>query len=150
VAVVAAVLGWAGFRILSPRNVALHRSASALGVGMFGTTADGVVDGNMISPFGYHSSDMDGPWLAIDLGGSYRIDRVEIFGRGDCCFDQSVPLGLSVSDDGITYRKVADRNEAFSQREPWVVRSVGTGRHVRLELLRHGVLVLSEVEVFGR
>ena len=72
-------------------------------------------------------------------------------GRGDCCFDQSIPLAIEVSDDGVTYREMARRTSPFSQKEPWVVALPRVAaRFVRLRTLRHSVLVVSELEVYGR
>jgi hypothetical protein len=144
-----AVLYWSVAAIRAPRNVA-QGSAVAAPDAAFRTTSQGVVDGRMTGAFDYHSLSNDHPWLVIDLGRPHRIERVKVFGRGDCCFDQSTPLALSISDDGVSFRKVGERSEPFSQLDPWVVDSVGTGRYVRLEVERSSYLVLSEVEVYGR
>jgi hypothetical protein len=148
-AALVAALVWIGIKILSPRNLALHKPVTASGES-YGTTPAGAVDGDKSGTFDFHSTQSDSPWLAIDLQQPYAIDRVKVFGRGECCYDQSVPLALEVSDDGSAYRKVAGRADPFSERNPWVVNGVGTARYVRVRSERNTVLVLSEVEVNGR
>jgi hypothetical protein len=114
------------------------------------TTGAGVVDGVKNGKFGFHSDLDDSPWVSIDLGRTFAISKVEVFGRGDGPFDQSVPLALEVSDDGTSYQQIALRGEAFSEYDPWIVRPIAVvTRHVRLRTLRRAVLVLSEVEIYG-
>jgi hypothetical protein len=109
-----------------------------------------VVDGNRYGQLGFHSDKQKSPWLLIDLGKPSRISRVVVYGREECCFDQSLPLALEVSTDGRRYHRIAKRVDPFSQSEPWVVVPAGEVRLVRLKTLRNSYLVLSEVEVFGR
>jgi hypothetical protein len=135
--------------LFAPRNLALDKPVTVIGVA-YGTMPEHVVDGNKTAIFDFHSIDADEPWLVIDLGRTHPIDRVEVFGRGDCCYDQSIPLALLVSNDGITYRKVAVRHEPFSLLVPWVQGHVGAARFVKLQVQRHGMLVIGEVEVYGR
>lgn len=72
-------------------------------------------------------------------------------GRADCCYDQSVPLALEASNDGAHFRRVAVRWQPFSQSEPWLIEPPSlAARFVRFHTLRDSVLVLSEVQVFGR
>jgi F5/8 type C domain len=148
------VLGAADFvwaRRYPPPNLALKAVVSASSAG-FRTSAQGAADGYRYGQLGFHSREQVSPWLAFDLGGSHVINRVDTYGRGDCCFDMSIPLGLEASDDGVTYRLIATRKTPFSQVKPWIVRPKGlTARYLRLRGLREGrsLLVLSEVEVYG-
>jgi hypothetical protein len=133
-----------------PKNVALGRPAAARGAG-FGTTPAGAVDGVRYGWLGFHSAGAETEWWSVDLGRVYAIERVEAYGRPDCCFDQSVPLAFEVSLDGANYSQVASRSEAFSQFDPWVIRAKNlAARFVRFSTLRKTVLVLGEVEVYGR
>jgi hypothetical protein len=144
----AVVLTWA--LVTRPLDLALHRPARASSQA-FGTTPAGAVDGIRYGQLGFHSDLQDQPWLSIDLGSDYAIDRVQVYGRGDCCFDQSVPLVFEVSEDGAAYRRVDVRDAPFSQEEPWIIKPKGLlARFVRLRTLRRSVLVLSEVEAYGR
>jgi hypothetical protein len=140
---------WFARWMLSPPNVALHRPARASSTN-FDTQPSGAVDGETNGQFGYCSQPEDQPWLSIDLERQYSIKKVRIWGRGDCCYDQSIPLVLEVSDDSNSYRPVARRTTSFSEDAPWNVNLDGVkARFVRLRADRHGHLVLGEVAVYG-
>lgn len=131
-------------------NLALNAHVTASSVA-FHTKPEGAVDGIIYNQLGFHSSDDGDPRLTIDLARVVRVKEIVLFGRGDCCFEQSIPLSLEVSSDGVSYRRVARLSERFSQVDPWRVQfeAVET-RFVRIHSLRRSVLVLSEVQVFGR
>jgi hypothetical protein len=139
---------WA--QMARPPNLALGREALASSEG-WSTTPAAAVDGIRYgSQLGFHSAEEDAPWLAIDLGQPYALTRVAAYGRGDCCFDQSVPLAFEVSDDGAVYRQLDKRDGRFSQSDPWVIKLEHViARYVRFRTLRRSFLVLSEVEVYG-
>lgn len=135
---------------LQPTNYAKHRATTASSVA-YDTTPDGIVDGKEYGAFGFHSAPEPSPWIRIDLGRRYAIDSVKVFGRHDCCYDQSVPLSLEFSDDDQEYSEVAVKQNRFDQVDPWVISAKRrVARYVRLRTLRESVLVLSEVEVFGK
>jgi hypothetical protein len=136
-------------RLASPENVARGKFATSSSVAE-GTTPAGAVDGSKNGSFGFHSDEEDSPWLTIDLGGQYKIASVRVFGRGDCCFDQSIPLALEASEDDATFHEIAARSEKFGESDPWIVK-LGplVTRYLRLRTERRSVLVLSEVEVYG-
>jgi hypothetical protein len=149
VAVVGALV-WAGIKIFSPPNLALHRPVTSV-ASSYGTTASAAVDGDRSTSYGFHSVEDDAPWLSIDLGQRILIDKVKVFGRSDCCFDQSIPLVLEISDDGVTYKEVATRTENFSDYNPWIVPCQKAGaRYIRLRVQRRSYLVVNEVEVYGK
>jgi F5/8 type C domain len=131
-------------------NLALHGSASASSRA-YETSAAGAIDGIRYGQLGFHSEAEASPWFTLDLGQPHRIERVEVYGRGDCCFDQSVPLALEISENGTEFTAIATRQKAFSQYRPWVVRpQPPTARFLRLRTLRQSHLVLGEVEVYGQ
>jgi hypothetical protein len=135
--------------IALPGNLALHRLAISSSTA-FDTVPAGAVDGTKNGRFGFHSGEEDSPWLSIDLGAPRHIETVKVFGRGDCCFDQSVPLALETSDDGNSFRKLAERTNKFSETDPWVIEpGPFVTRVLRLRTERRSFLVLSEVEVYG-
>jgi hypothetical protein len=145
-----ALLVMVGVWLFSPKDIAKGRPATSSGPPQYSTTPAGAVDGSTSGQFGFHSALEDNPWLAVDLGRRYAIERVKVYGRGDGPFDQSVPLALEVSDDGTTYKQVAERTEAFSVADPWIVKPQGlVAQFVRVHTLRHSFLVLGEVEVYG-
>jgi hypothetical protein len=132
----------------TPANVALHKPVNATAAA-YDTTAAGAVDGEL-GRFGYHSQENDSPFLTVDLQKPTKITKVSVFGRGDCCFDQSVPLDLEISDDGSSFRSIGQRTTGFSSSSPWVVEvSPVVTRYVSVRAKHHGVLVLGEVEVYG-
>jgi hypothetical protein len=149
VLVVVLPLAWVGAKIFAPKNYALRKPATSSSTA-YGTSPDGAVDGAQ-GAYGFHSGMEDMPWWAVDLTHPMTVTRIVVYGRGDCCYDQSIPLDLEVSDDGTTYRKIAERTDEFSASNPWVVKpdSLVT-RLIRLRAQRHAVLVLNEVEVNGR
>jgi F5/8 type C domain len=138
-------------QIFAPKNLAHHRLATASSEG-FSTTASGAVDGSRNVGYGFHSQLEDSPWLSIDLGRAYAIAQIEVFGRGDGHYDQSVPLFLEISDSGADYGQVASRTEPFSDSEPWVIKPAPplVTRYLRLRTTRRSYLVLNEVEVYGK
>lgn len=143
-----AILVWLGTQVLGPRNLALNKRTRS-SVPVFDTAPQGVVDGEKNGRFGFHSSKEESPWLTIDLGRRHHISRIEVFGRGDCCFDVSVPLSVEASADGVLFRTLAERTTEFSESDPWIVIPDGlVARVIRLQS-RNSFLVLSEVEVYG-
>jgi hypothetical protein len=136
--------------LFAPKDLAKGRPAFASGGAMFSTLPAGAVDGSKSGQYGYHSVLEDSPWLSIDLGKRYALTSVKVYGRGDGYYDQSIPLALEVSDDGTTYRQIAERAEPFSASDPWVIKPAGVvTQYVRLHTLRKSYLVLGEVEVYG-
>jgi hypothetical protein len=137
-------------RLAAPRDLALHKPVQSTPAA-YETTASGAVDGEKNGRFGFHSEETDSPFLRIDLEKVFSVKTIKIFGRGECCFDQSIPLALEISTDGVSFRKIAERTVLFSESDPWVVDagSVAT-RFVRLRVEHRAVLVLSEVEVYGK
>jgi hypothetical protein len=149
-ALLVGMLGYLGFRILSPKNLALYKPVTATATA-YDTTFEGAVDGEKNGTFGYCSIETDSPSLTIDLTRAYALDRIKVYGRGDCCYGQSIPLLLELSDDGLKFRKVGERTEEFTESRPWVVSLPSeVGRYIRLTTQRRSYLVLGEVEAFGR
>jgi hypothetical protein len=135
--------------VFPPRNVARDARARSSSVA-YGTVPEGVVNGDRYEKLAFHSNAEQGPWLSIDLAKPHTISSVRIYGRGDCCFEQSIPLTLEASNDGRRYRSVAERLTPFSQMEPWVVEPDSLrARYLRLTS-RTPILVLSEIEVYGK
>jgi hypothetical protein len=132
------------------RNLARGRPTAASGIA-FGATPDRAVDGIRYGRIGFHSGGSPSDWWSVDLGRAYKLERVEAYGRADCCFDQSIPLAFEISLDGKAYEQVATRTEIFRQTDPWVIPGAGrVARFVRFRVLRKTYLVLGEVEVYGR
>jgi hypothetical protein len=140
---------WGVVRTLRPSNIALHKQATASGTAAL-TSPAAAVDGKAYGNNGFQSEGPS-PWLTIDLGRRYALTEADIYGRHDCCFDQSVPLSFDVSDDGKTFRTVATREAPFEMLEAWNIKfgSTTVARYVRLHTLKDSVLYLNEVELNG-
>jgi len=137
-------------KLTEPKNIAFHRPATSSST-FLTTSPSQAVDGVKDGRFGFHSAEEDSPWWTVDLGKPFVLTRIKVYGRGDCCFEQSVPMALELSDDGTSFREVAKRTSLLSEADPWVVHPASNvGRFVRLRVLRKSYLVLSEVEVNGR
>lgn len=137
--------------IFSPKDLAKDRPATSNASTMWGSTIAAAVDGSTSGAYGFHSTLEDSPWLAVDLGRRFAINKVRVVGRSDGVYDQSVPLALEVSDDGTNYREVAERVEPFSAFDPWVVKPAGvSAQFVRIRTMRRSYLVVGELEVYGR
>jgi len=136
--------------LFEPENVALHKRTTSSSIAL-GTSPSAAVDGHAHEErFGFQSDTEPSPWLRIDLGRPYDITRVRIFGRHDCCFDQSVPMGFEISDDGKSFNLVAQKTDAFDQIDPWEINLDSVrARYVRVRRLEKGLLVLAEVQAFG-
>jgi len=145
VVAVLGVLRWT----LHPSNIALHKRATASGTAA-PTSPAAAVDGKAYGNDGFQSNGPS-PWLTIDLGRRYAITEADIYGRHDCCFDQSVPLAFEVSNDGETFREVAKREAPFEMFNAWNIKfsSANVARYVRLHTLKDSVLYLNEVELSG-
>jgi hypothetical protein len=152
IAAVVLAVSCLGYAHLFPTNIALYKRITANGVASFGTTTPyGIVDGRTHGALGYHSDEGPDRSVTIDLGRVHWISGGEVWGRHDCCFDQSIPLLLEVSDDDRTYRTVLTRSEPFKAHFPWEFRLKAVeARFVRLRVPKHGVLALNEVRLFGR
>lgn len=137
--------------LLPARNFALGQPVTASSKA-WNTVPSAAVDGNRYGQLGFHSDNQDPAWLAVDLGSQVRLSELKIFGRAECCYEQSLPLALDVSSDGENYQQIAERRKPFGQYTPWTFRPKveTTARFVRLRTLRKTVLVVSEVEVYGR
>jgi hypothetical protein len=139
------------FALFAPKNVARGKPATSSSVAL-GTTPAGAVDGSTSGIFDFHSALENAPWLSIDLGAAYAIDRIDVYGRGDGHTSQSIPLALEASDGGATFAPIAVRSEPFSAAAPWIITFRDTPlvtRFIRLRAQRNAYLVLGEVEAFG-
>lgn len=130
-----------------PTNLALKRPVKATAAG-FETQAEEAVNGVRFGEIGFHSNDSQA-WLQVDLGAERTLQRVEIYGRGDCCFEQSIPLLVEGSSDEKSYVALGQLNEPFRPFRPWVLPLHGaSARYIRLRPLRRSFLVIAEVEVY--
>jgi hypothetical protein len=137
--------------LFPPKNLALNRPVRASSH-QFGTPdPSGLVDGKIISTYGFHTDvGQKDAWAVIDLEKPTPIREIVVYNRSDQNFDDSLPLAIDVSTDGVTFHEVAHRAEHFGDggflSSPWTVKLHEYGRHVRLRSKRY--IALNEVEVF--
>lgn len=104
----------------------------------------GVVDGKRYG-IGVHTADDLEPWVRIDLQAVHRIHQVVTYNSDHCCFENAVPLVISISTDGQDYREVARRERPFGV---WAADFAPVeARYVKLTTQKKAYLHLSEVEV---
>ncbi|HEY5958246.1 MAG TPA: discoidin domain-containing protein, partial [Polyangiaceae bacterium] len=104
-----------------------------------------LVDGDRTN-LGFHTDNSPNQWVTIDLGSTKNISKVVVYNRVECCQERAVPLRLEVSDDGVNYKKVADRTEEF---DVWTSKGLDVkGRYVRLRHLGANYLHFAEVEIY--
>jgi hypothetical protein len=137
--------------VVRPENIARDKPAIASSVG-FNTKPSGAVNGRIYEQFGFHSNAEASPWLRIDLEKAYDLTRIRVFGRHDCCFEQSIPIAVELSNDGQNFTSLAERDTPFDQLDPWeiVPETPVRARFLRVRALKTPLLVLTEVEAYGK
>ena len=104
-----------------------------------------LVDGDA-TKLGFHTQNEPNPYAIIDLGESKIFTKVIVHNRTDCCQERAVPLRIEVSDNGKTFRAIAERREVFDE---WIAKDLSAkGRFVRLQLQATGLFHLAEVEIY--
>ncbi len=130
------------------RNLALGKPVTATSLKMNPPSPAELVDGRTRGTIGIHTNDEAAPQITIDLESEHTIDRVVVWNRGDGWFDDSLPLLVDTSRDGVTWDPLARRTEHFDR---WESDAGGrTARFVRVHRTEPGYIALNEVEVFGR
>jgi hypothetical protein len=95
--------------------------------------------------FFFHTSDMESPWIQIDLGGLERVSKVAIVNRADCCLERPLPLEVSLGLDAIHWTKVAQRRGIFGSWTAEFPRQIA--RYVRLTTPRRTMLHFQSISV---
>ncbi|WNR45548.1 galactose-binding domain-containing protein [Paenibacillus roseipurpureus] len=120
---------------------------------------DGNTDGNLASGSVSQSLGEKEAWWQVDLGAVRNIDRIQIFGRTDCCTTDLSQYYVFVSDTpftvtGVTYTLsqpgVWSQFQSAAAGLPTEVQVGRTGRYVRIQLTgQSSSLSLAEVKVLG-
>ena len=132
-------------RLSRAQNIALHRPTEVSSMSGEGTHGAELVDG-ITDNLGFHTNSEPNPYVVIDLGASRRFDKIVVFNRADCCQERAIPLSVDVSDDGTTFRNIANRYAIF---EEWTVKGLHEkGRYVRFQLKATQYFHLAEVEIY--
>ena len=124
-----------------------------------------VIDGNKNTSFNIESTVMcqateteTNPWLAIDLGEKFHVQRVEVTNRQDCCSERATNLQVGVTNTppevGRGYDM--DRNTLCGWKEGRMG-AVGviycpdyiSGRFVVVQFETVDIMNICEIEIFG-
>ncbi len=145
---VTVLLGLVAVRaLLAPANRALHKPVTASS--RFPDTPDpsGLTDGDQTS-LGVHTTVEQGAWVAVDLGLVYKVRKIKIYNRTDCCPDEVLPLIVEASVPSDPAPFVAQRNTHFNVWE------IDVGGHpasmIKVKAVKNpGYVALAELEVVG-
>jgi YVTN family beta-propeller protein len=144
-------------------NIALGKAATQSSLYQVYDAAravDGNTDGVLANNSVTHTDNVPTQaWWQVDLGGSRRIDLVQLWNRSDCCTDRLGNFVVFVSATDMTGRTldqlradpaVMSRAVGVSNVLPQIGIPVGgIGRYVRVQLTTQNFLSLAEVQVFG-
>jgi hypothetical protein len=147
-----ALLVWFVMRVFTPTNIALHKRVLVSSTHSNSTAPEGgLTDGDTGGAYGVHTALEENPWVRVDLGDVYQLRKVKVYNRGDGWFDDSLPLTLELSENGVDFAVVDKRTTSFSQWSPWVVAPDGKrARYIQVHGARGKFVVLSELEAYGK
>ncbi len=142
-------------------NLARSGTATQSSTG-FGGVASRAIDGNNNPSYGggsiTHTATGDGsPWWEVDLRGTFRLDRIVLWNRLDCCSHRLTDFRVRVldADRGVVVESEHFADGGFPPNQSYEIDlpPATSGRLVRIERLgpdREGQhwLSLAEVEVF--
>jgi hypothetical protein len=156
-----ALLATVAWLAIAPENVALGKQVSASSISSYTPAAPlgkdalyRVVDGRRREQsFAIHTENEPKPWIKVDLGKPYRIARVVVYPRDDCCFgEHELPLVVELSNDDQHFEIVARHTVPATVDFPWQFATPGrSARYVRLstDAKRPRHIVIGELEVYG-
>ncbi len=102
-------------RYVSPQNISVGHPWRTSGPSFGGAPTQGKLPRTFDHPFFFHTAELDGPWLQIDLEQERTIDRFVVKNRADCCFERGLPLVAETSVDGANWDLIARRRGLFSR-----------------------------------
>jgi hypothetical protein len=152
VALIAAVaIGALVWPTLWPENIALNKPVTVSGLHPLATSPpSGLTDGVKSGGYGVHTNSSDAPWVQVDLGAIYAIDRVKAYNRGDGWFNDGLPMTLQLSENGRDFVDIETRTTSFTQKKPWsTLAGHRLARYIRIRGARGRYVSLSELEAFG-
>lgn len=136
-------------------NLAYNRPAtqsSTYATAPISSAAGKAVDGNTEGDYNRgsvtHTNSETQAWWMVDLGSTYSLDEIWVYGRTDCCADRLSNYHVRVLD--------ANQSEVWSSQQTThpnpltKVDATGvSGRYVKIQLSGTNALSLAEVKVFG-
>ncbi|CAH1781366.1 unnamed protein product, partial [Owenia fusiformis] len=86
-------------------NIAVNKPTYQFGPGLSGKAVDGNTDGSWYggSCFAAVGNTNERPWWIVDLGKSYKVHRIVIWNRLDCCGDRlhDFAIDIGCEFDGV-------------------------------------------------
>ncbi|XP_071134028.1 fucolectin-like isoform X2 [Mytilus edulis] len=111
--------------------------------------ASSALDGN-IGTFSHTNSEKNPSWW-VDLGRLFRVVRIEVYSRKECCgpylHHMDVTVGPSLDNMSLCthYKGPAKTGEHFVLE----CEATMVGRFVKLSIIGHGIMQLAELKVFA-
>lgn len=126
-------------------------------LGLASKAVDGNTDGAFSNGSVTHTSQGSAggtanPWWEVDLGKVYRITKVVIYNRTDCCQNRLDSFQIMVrASNNTTSSNFAQRGRYYpGEGQTKVYSDIQVGRYVRIQMMtQKGILSLAEVQVFG-
>ena len=117
------------------------------------------VDGNRNQNYGArsvtHTRTENMPWWEVDLGAVYKVNKIRIYNRSDCCSARILGANVIMSDQPIPKGdgRKAKSKKVIPLKRTQPVYTLKAGdipvRYVRVQLPKRGVLSMAEIEVLG-
>nr|XP_014349317.1 PREDICTED: fucolectin-like [Latimeria chalumnae] len=149
-----------GFYFVLEINIALqgkaYQSSDYLTLGGAEHAIDGNSDGNYNGGRSCtHTTSSTNPWWRVDLHKPYRISRVFVANRGDCCEQRllgaEVHVGNSLNNNGNDNPKCGTKITSTTKGKVHIFNCANMeGRYVSIIIPgQKKVLTLCEVEIYG-
>jgi uncharacterized protein (TIGR02145 family) len=145
---------------LNARNISLKKptaQSSTYSTGKSTRVVDGETNGNYSNnSVSCTNEQPQDAWWTLDLQRGYRITKINIFNRTDCCKDRLMNYRVTIADDA-GFTKIKYIKEFYIAPSPKATIDLSAynieGRHVKIEALklpgRTSVVSLAEVQVMG-
>ncbi|XP_060101276.1 uncharacterized protein LOC132576284 isoform X2 [Heteronotia binoei] len=141
----------------SEPNVALEgkafQSSTYNSLGEAENAADGSSSANYMNGHCTHTQLEINPWWTVDLGAKFRVHKVSVLNREDCCADRingaEILIGNSPEKGGITNPRCATINSLGPGETAIFDCREAQGQYVTVTIPGIQYLTLCEVQVFG-
>lgn len=166
-----ALIGISGSEAFGQTNLALKATAKQSSInewnGLKGVATNGI-DGKFVGGLANiveTKHDKSDSWFEVDLGNYYKIDKIVIHPRTDCCLSMFKSTYAIVTDQPLeekpmlddakignssTYFKFYDTLFVDNETNKKEIETNGKiGRYVRLQIKGWGAIELSEIEIWG-
>ena len=132
-------------------NIALGKPTRQSSIAHRGESSR-AVDGNTSGRWGdgsiTHTDHTAAPWWRVDLGEAYRVDKVTLFNRTDCCSERLSDFHLDLLDQNDNVLATRDYPGRAGVKTDIPISAAGVYA-VRVQLRGTSYLSLAEVQVSG-